>query len=168
MTVSLIVAIAKNNAIGKDNNLLWHLPADMKFFKETTTGHCIITGRKNYESIPSKYRPLKDRTNIVVTRSLDYKEDNLAVCNSIEAAIELAKSIGEKEVFVIGGGQIYQECLEKNLIDKMYITNVDSVFEADTYFPEIDKNNWKSNQILEFKKDEKNLFEAKVFVYDRI
>ena len=81
MTVSLIVAIAKNNAIGKDNNLLWHLPADMKFFKETTTGHCIITGRKNYESIPSKYRPLKDRTNIVVTRSLDYKEDNLAVCN---------------------------------------------------------------------------------------
>ena len=168
MTVSLIVAIAKNNAIGKDNNLLWHLPADMKFFKETTTGHCIITGRKNYESIPSKYRPLKDRTNIVVTRSLDYKEDNWAVCNSIEAAIELAKSIGEKEVFVIGGGQIYQECLEKNLIDKMYITNVDSVFEADTYFPEIDKNNWKSNQILEFKKDEKNLFEAKVFVYDRI
>ena len=168
MTVSLIVAIAKNNAIGKDNNLLWHLSADMKFFKETTTGHCIITGRKNYESIPSKYRPLKDRTNIVVTRSLDYKEDNLAVCNSIEAAIELAKSIGEKEVFVIGGGQIYQECLEKNLIDKMYITHVDSVFEADTYFPEIDKNNWKSNQILEFKKDEKNLFEAKVFVYDRI
>ena len=168
MIVSLIVAIAKNNAIGKDNNLLWHLSADMKFFKETTTGHCIITGRKNYESIPSKYRPLKDRTNIVVTRSLDYKEDNLAVCNSIEAAIELAKSIGEKEVFVIGGGQIYQECLEKNLIDKMYITNVDSVFEADTYFPEIDKNNWKANQILEFKKDEKNLFEAKVFVYDRI
>ena len=168
MIVSLIVAIAKNNAIGKDNNLLWHLSADMKFFKETTTGHCIITGRKNYESIPSKYRPLKDRTNIVVTRSLDYKEDNLAVCNSIEAAIELAKSIGEKEVFVIGGGQIYQECLEKNLIDKMYITHVDFVFEADTYFPEIEKNNWKSNQILEFKKDEKNLFEAKVFVYDRI
>ena len=168
MIVSLIVAIAKNNAIGKDNNLLWHLSADMKFFKETTTGHCIITGRKNYESIPSKYRPLKDRTNIVVTRSLEYKEDNLAVCNSIEAAIELAKNIGEKEVFVIGGGQIYQECLEKHLIDKMYITHVDFVFEADTYFPEIEKNNWKSNQILEFKKDEKNLFEAKVFVYDRI
>jgi dihydrofolate reductase len=168
MIDSLMVAIANNTAMGKDNNLLWHLPADMKFFRETTTGHCIITGRKNYESIPARFRPLKNRTNIVVTRNLDYLEPNIQVCNSIEFAIDFAKRTGEKEVFVIGGGQIYAECLEKNLIDKMYITHVDSTFEADTFFPDFDKKNWKSSIISELEKSEKNPFEAKIFQYDRL
>ena len=168
MIVSLIVAVAKNNGIGKDNNLLWHLPADMKFFKETTTGHCIITGRKNYESIPARFRPLKDRTNIVVTRNLKYSESDIEICNSIESAIAFAKDQGEVEVFVIGGGQIYKEVLQKELIDRMYITHVDANFEADTFFPEFDNKKWNSKQIIEIEKNEKNSLEGRVISYDRI
>lgn len=167
MIVSLIVAIANNNAIGKDNNLLWHLPADMKFFRQTTTGHCIITGRKNYESIPPKFRPLKDRTNIVVTRNLKYSEPNIQVCNSIESAIQYAENQGEEEVFIIGGGQIYNEALAKGLIDKMYITHVNSVFEADTFFPDFDSAKWNSSEILQLEKNEKNSFEATVIRYEK-
>ena len=91
MIVSLIVAVAENNVIGKDNDLIWHLPKDMKFFKETTLNHYIISGRKNYESIPAKFRPLKDRTNVVVTRQKDYSEEGCEVVHSIEDGIALAK-----------------------------------------------------------------------------
>lgn len=168
MIVSLIVAKAKNNAIGKDNNLLWHLPADMKFFKETTLGHCVITGRKNYESIPEKYRPLTQRTNIVVTRNKEYGQPGIDVCHSIEAAIALAKSTEETEAFIIGGGQIYKEAIENDLVDRMYITEVDAEFEADTFFPEFDVQQWhvKDRMVLPF--DEKNLFASEVIVYKRI
>ncbi|MDC1204320.1 dihydrofolate reductase [Salibacteraceae bacterium] len=144
MICSIIVAVDEENGIGKDNQLLWHLPADMRYFRETTTGHCIITGRKNYESIPSKYRPLANRTNIIVTRNKDYSVENGAIVeHSIEEAIAYAKGTGEEEVFIIGGGQIYQECLKKNLVDKMYVTHVTALFEADTFFPEIETGAWR-------------------------
>ncbi|MGB0403143.1 MAG: dihydrofolate reductase [Salibacteraceae bacterium] len=162
MIVSLIVAKAKNNAIGKDNSLLWHLPADMKFFRETTTHHCIITGRKNYESIPEKYRPLKDRTNIVVTRNKDFFEEGIHVCHSVEEAIKLASTLEKVETFIIGGGQIYKEVIEKDLVSKMYITEVNEDFEADTFFPDFDTSQWKTESTKKLPINEKNKFEASI------
>lgn len=143
MIVSLIVAVAENNAIGFNNNLIWHLPNDMNYFKEITLNHHVITGRKNYMSIPQKYRPLVNRTNIVLTRDSNFKAENCNIKNSLECALDFAKQNGEDEVFIIGGGQIYKEALEKNLIDKIYITHVHEKFEGDTFFPPIDLNNWE-------------------------
>lgn len=148
MIRSIIVAISENNGIGKDNDLLWHLPADMKFFRKTTTGHCIITGRKNYESIPEKYRPLAKRTNIVVTRNTNYQAEGAIVKNSLESALEHADSMGEEEVFIIGGGQIYKEAIEKSAVDKMYITHVAETFDADTFYPQVDLSNWNIEERL--------------------
>ncbi len=165
MQTILIVAIAQNNAIGKDNNLLWHLPADMKFFKEQTSEHTIITGRKNYESIPEKFRPLPNRMNIVVTRDKNYQATGAFVVNSLEEAIEKAKKSGAEKCFIIGGGQIYKECLEKNLIDEMLITHVEAAPQADTFFPEIDSAKWEKALVSEIKPDEKNKFSMEIFRY---
>lgn len=133
--ISIIAAVSKNGVIGKDNKLPWHLPEDMKFFKDTTTGHCVITGRKNYESIPAKFRPLKDRTNIVVTRQEGYAAEGAVVVQSIEAAIEAAKKTGDEEIFIIGGADVYRQCM--GLADRMYITSIEQEFEGDVFFPEI-------------------------------
>lgn len=147
MKISLIVAVADNGGIGKDNQLLWHLPVDMKHFKSTTSGHPIITGRKNYDSIPSKFRPLPNRDNIVVTRNhtLPYEEhEKLHLTHSIEEAIELCKTLTHNgEIFVIGGGQIYKQCLDADIIDTMYVTHVHTQLEADTFFPEVNLEVWK-------------------------
>lgn len=145
--ISIIAAVAKNNVIGKDNKLPWNLPEDMKFFKDTTMGHCVITGRKNYESIPPKFRPLKDRTNIVITRQPGYEAEGAIVVSSIEKAIETAKNVNvarekaDDEIFIIGGAEIYKQCLEH--ADRLYITHVNQEFEGDTFFPEIG-NEWKA------------------------
>lgn len=165
MIRSIIVAVDQNNGIGKENELMWHMPADMRFFRETTTGHCVITGRKNYESIPPKFRPLEDRTNIIVTRNKEFSaEEGTEVFHSIEEGIAFAKGTGEKELFIIGGGQIYKECMEKGLVDKMYVTHIAALFDADTFFPEIKEEHWK-------KTDEFLLgaepFPAEVSVYTR-
>lgn len=165
MKTILIVATAQNNAIGKDNHLLWHLPADMKFFKEQTSGHTIITGRKNYESIPEKFRPLPNRTNIVVTRDKNYLATGAMVVNSLEEAIEKAKNSGAEKCFIIGGGQIYKECLEKNLVDEMLITHVETNPDADTFFPGIEFEKWTKELISEINPDEKNKFSMKIFRY---
>ncbi len=167
MIVSLIVAVANNNVIGKDNGLIWHLPKDMAFFKATTLNHYIITGRKNYESIPEKYRPLKDRTNIVVTRKKDYKAIGCEIKNSIVAAIDLARKNGETECFIIGGGQIYQAVLENNLVDQMYITHVLEEFEGDTFFPDFDTTKWDEETLLTHLKDEKNKFNFVIKKYKK-
>lgn len=166
MEISIIVAIAKNNAIGKNNDLLWHLPIDMKFFKNTTAGHCIVTGRKNYFSIPKKFRPLPNRTNIVVTRDESLNIDGAIISNSIEKALEIAKSKGEKEVFIIGGGEIYKQSIE--LADNLYITEVDTIFEdGDTFFPEFNKKMYSEKLLSTHKKDDKHLFNFKIKLYIR-
>ena len=167
MIVSLIVAIAENNAIGLNNDLLWKLPNDMKYFKETTSGHHIITGRKNYISIPKKFRPLINRTNLVLTRG-NFNEEGCKCFNNLEEAILFAKTNNENEVFIIGGGQIYKEALEKNIVDKMYITHVHSSFEADTFFPEIDFKNWKRISSASFKEDEKHPYSYTFAVYEKM
>lgn len=167
MKIILIVAVAQNNAIGKDNNLLWHLPADMKFFKEQTSGYPVITGRKNYESIPEKFRPLPNRTNIVVTRDKNYQAPGAIVKNSLEEAIDFAKTEGKEKCFIIGGGQIYQESLAKSLVDEMLITHVGAAPEADTFFPKIKENDWEKSVIQMLNPDEKNKFSMEICLYKR-
>lgn len=168
MIVSLIVAKAENNAIGKDNDLIWHLPDDMAFFKNTTKGRYVIMGRKNFDSIPPKYRPLPGRPNIIVTSNNSFKAENCDVVNSIEEAILLAKKAGEKEAFVIGGGQIYKYALEKNLIDKLYITFVHESFEADVFFPEIDWKKWKKTSELFHPTDGKHKNSFTICTFEQI
>jgi len=167
MKVSIIVAVAENNAIGKNNDLLWHLPADMKHFKQLTTGHHILTGRKNYESIPEKFRPLPNRTNIVITRNANLTLKDCHVFSSISEGIELAKNNGEEELFIIGGGEIYKQSLEQNLVDKIYLTLVHQSFEADTFFPEIPKEKWIKKSEHFMAKDEKNAFDCTFYELER-
>ena len=168
MKVSLIVAVGNDGAIGKDNDLLWHLPKDMRYFKEKTLGHPIITGRKNYISIPEKYRPLVDRTNIVLTRNTDFKEDGCIIAHSLEDALDAATQEKSQEVFIIGGGQIYKEALEKNLVDTLYVTHVEGDFDADTFFPSIDNSIWKRLSESSHDKDDRHPYSFSFVVYEKM
>ena len=151
MIINHIVAKANNNAIGKDNQLIWHLSNDLKFFRKVTTGHYLITGRKNYESIG---RPLPGRIMIIVTRDTNYTAEGSVVVNSVEAAFDYLKSKQADECFVIGGGQIYTETLD--ITDKIYLTEVDTTPEADVFYPEFDEADWELLLSETHQKDEKN------------
>jgi dihydrofolate reductase len=133
--ISIIVAISKNNAIGKDNTLLWNIPEDLKHFKEITSGHTIIMGRKTFESIG---RPLPNRRNIVITRDDSYAHNGIEIANSLIKALDVCKY--EDEVFVIGGGEIYKQALP--FADKLYVTHVEKEYTGDAFFPEISKEEW--------------------------
>lgn len=165
MNLSIIVAAGANNAIGKNNKLIWHLPADMKFFKEKTTGHCIITGRKNYESIPEKFRPLPNRTNIIVTRRKDYQAPGAIITGSIDEAIAKAKELSTAEIFIIGGGDIFRQSL--HLTDTIYLTRIEKSFDADVFFPELDPAVWTEVSREKGPKDEKNNYEYFFLTYKR-
>ena len=149
MIFSIIAGIGKNNELGKDNQLLWKLPADMKHFRETTSGHPVIMGRKTHESIG---RPLPNRRNIVVTRDQDYVKDGIEVVHSIEEALALFEN-SDEEVFNIGGAQIYTEGI--TFADKLYITHVDATFDADTFFPSIG-DSWQKISEEKYPADEQN------------
>ena len=149
--VTIIAAIGLNNALGKDNDLIWHLPADLKRFKETTSGFPIIMGRKTFESIG---RPLPNRTNIIVTRNSDYNQDGCVVKGSLKEAVDSIAN--EEHAFIIGGAQIYNQAIEQGLADRLDITLVQESFEADVYFPEFDKMEWELISREDFEKDEKN------------
>ncbi len=140
MIVSLIAAASRNHVIGKHNKLLWNLPQDTEWFKKTTMGHVVIMGRKTYESIPPKFRPLPGRTNMVITRQANYPSDGCVVAHSLNEALELARERGETEVFVTGGGEIYVQALP--LAHKVYLTRVQADFEGDAYFPILDPAIW--------------------------
>lgn len=167
MKVSIIVAVAHNNVIGKDNDLVWHLPKDMKFFMDTTMNHHCIMGRRNYDSIPEKYRPLRDRINVVVTRKTDFEAPNCVVVNSIQEGIDDAKAKGDNECFIIGGGQIYSEALKTDMVDTMYITHIDHEFDGDTFFPDFNKSDWDMRVVMEHQKDEKNKYDFVVLEYSK-
>ena len=137
--LSLIAAVARNRAIGKDNQLLWHLPEDMKHFRETTRGKPVIMGRRTWESLPDAFRPLPGRHNIVVTRNSTYKAHGADLADSLEAALTLA--CDAEEVFVIGGEQLYRAALP--LADRLYLTEVDLAPGADAFFPEVDPADWQ-------------------------
>ncbi|MDO6675273.1 dihydrofolate reductase [Tenacibaculum sp. 1_MG-2023] len=159
--ITLIAAIAKNNALGKDNDLIWHLPADLKRFKKVTTGHAILMGRNTFESIG---KPLPNRTSIIITRNNNYFVDGCLIANSIEQAIELTEG---KDAFIIGGAQIYKEALKQNLVDRLDITVLYHEFEADAFFPEIDKTIWKEVAREDFKADEKNKYDYSFVSYEK-
>ncbi len=163
--ISLIVAVAENNAIGKNNDLCWYLPKDLKYFKETTAGHTVIMGRKNWESIPEKYRPLKNRLNIVLSKNKDFSLPDATVAHSLEKGLEIALQSGDSEPFIIGGGKVYCEAVEKDLVDKMYITHVKTTVDGDTFFPDIDQNRWELIEKTDVEKDHRHKFDFSFCVY---
>lgn len=160
--ITTIVAKAENNIIGNNNELIWHLPNDLKRFKALTSGHPIIMGRKTYESIG---RPLPNRTNIVITRNPDWNAGGILVVNSLEEAIEKAKEIDEN-IFIIGGGNIYEQAME--ISNALEVTEVHRLFEGDTKFPEINSDTWKETEREKFPTDEKHLYEYSFVRYERI
>jgi dihydrofolate reductase len=131
--ISIIVALDDKQGIGAKNRLLWHLKKDFAHFKTLTLGHPVIMGRKTYQSIG---KPLPGRANIIVTRDSNFSAPGCLIAISLESAIACAKDIDGQEVFIIGGGQIYQEAMAKNLVDKLYVTKVQGDFQADTFFPD--------------------------------
>ena len=151
MKLSLVVAVAENGVIGHNNQLIWHLPNDLKQFKRLTTGNCIIMGRKTFDSIG---KPLPNRTSIIISRNTHIQIEGCIMVNSLENAILEAQKIGNEEAFVIGGAEIYRLALPK--VDKIYLTEVHHVYEGDTFFPVIDKTIWKETHRENFEIDEKH------------
>lgn len=158
---TLIAAIGKNNELGKNNDLIWHLPADLKRFKKITSGHHIIMGRNTYESIG---KPLPNRTSIIISRNLDYKAEGCIVTNSIEKALEIAKN--DTSPFIIGGAQIYKQALD--IVDCLDICKVHEDFDADVFFPEIDLSVWEVIGKEDFLADDKNKHNYSFVKYQRI
>lgn len=169
MKVALIVAMGKNREIGKDNQLMWHLAEDMRFFKNTTARHYVIMGRKNFESIPPKFRPLPDRVNVIVTRDPEYMYEECYTCNSLEEAVDMGRYNGEDRVFIIGGGQIYKLAMDAGIVDEMFITEVNASFpDADVFFPEFDPSAWTREHIQSGIEDSTNEFSFDIYKYTKI
>lgn len=150
----IIAAKSDNNVIGKDNDLVWYMPADLKFFKNKTKGKFVIMGRKTFASIGNK--PLPGRPTIIVTRSPEFKAEGCWVVNDIDKAFTIAEQEGQGEVFILGGAQIYEKTI--GTADKMFITEIKSTFEGDAFFPEIDMGRWKEVHREEFGPDDKNKY----------
>jgi dihydrofolate reductase len=151
--ITLIVAASLNNAIGKDNKLLWHLPADLKYFKNKTWGMPVIMGRKTYEAVG---KPLPGRMNIVISSDKNLKIENVAVVSAIDAAIKQAEETNCKELFITGGAQVYKDTM--NIADKIYLTRIHAELEGDTFFPEINEQEWELRETVEIAADEKNIY----------
>ncbi|MHB1106005.1 MAG: dihydrofolate reductase [Lutibacter sp.] len=160
--VTIMAAIAANNALGKDNQLIWHLPADLKRFKKTTLNHAVIMGRKTYESLG---KPLPNRTNILITRDKNYKAEGCVVVNSLKKALKIAEEVDENP-FILGGAEIYKQAMP--FTDKLDITFVHHQFDADVFFPEIDKTIWKETSRENFKADENNKYDYSFVTFERI
>ncbi len=157
MKISIVVAVAENGAIGRGGDLLWRLPADLQHFKRITTGHHVVMGRKTYESIPPKFRPLPERINIIVTRQKTFKAEGCRVVSTIEEAIQFAEDSGEEELMIIGGGEIYKQIFERT--NKIYLTTVKHSFDdADTFFPEIKESEWKEISREQNQADDKHAY----------
>ena len=150
--ISIVVAIADNNVIGKDNQLIWHLPADLRHFKQKTMGHPMIMGRKTFESIG---KPLPGRTTIIVTRQQDYSAAGCIVTNSVQEAIEKARELDE-QVSIVGGAEIYRQALP--FVDHLYLTRVHHTFDGDTFFPELNEAEWEQISAEAHAPDEKNKY----------
>jgi dihydrofolate reductase len=166
MIISLIVAASTNNVIGKDNRLLWHLPGDMKYFKNTTWGMPVVMGRKTYEALAGE--PLPGRFNFVITRNKDWhpgEDKKVQVAPDLEAALRMAEETDCKETFVIGGGQIYAEAMP--VADRIYMTRVHTLLEGDTWFPVIDEKVWELTENRDFPVDEKHAFAYSFQIWER-
>ena len=169
MKLAMIVAMAKNNVIGLDNDMPWHLPADLKRFKATTLGNPIIMGRRTYESIG---RPLPGRLNIVLSRDTDLEIDGCTVVNSLEEALRTAKEANstsdnpKEEIFIVGGSHLYNKFISE--IDTLYLTQIDAEIEGDTFFPDYTKYNWQETQRIEHPADESNQYALTFLKLERL
>lgn len=162
MLISLVVAATENNVIGKDNKLLWHLPNDMKFFKNTTWAMPVIMGRKTFDALG---KPLSGRINIVITHQKAWKAQGAKAVKNMDEAIREASHADAKEAFVIGGGEIFKQSMAR--AHKIYLTRVHAVLEGDTFFPEIKEIEWKLVSNLDFEADEKHVFAYSFQVWER-
>jgi dihydrofolate reductase len=163
--ISLIAAVAANRVIGRNNDLPWHLPDDMKYFMQTTKGHCVIMGRKNYESIPEKFRPLPNRQNIVVSRQADYLAPGCITAQSLPEAISKSDPNLPSEIFLIGGSHVYAEGLA--LANKLYLTEIHATIEGDVYFPDFDKKAWREISRMPHQTDDRHAFAFDFVIYER-
>ena len=162
MILSLIVAVSSNNVIGKENKLPWHLPNDLKYFKNTTWAMPIIMGRKTYESIG---KPLPGRTNIVISRNTEWNADGTFSVQTLEQAIELSNQLQVKELFIIGGAEIFNTSLP--LAKRIYLTRIHQDFDGDVFFPNVNEENWKMISNRDCQPDEKNAFAHSFQVWER-
>ena len=160
--ISMIVAAASNNAIGKNNELLWNLPADMKYFKNTTWAMPVIMGRKTFEALG---KPLAGRYNIVITRNESFKPAGSVRVSSIESAVEAAEVMCTNEIFIIGGGKIYEEAMP--ITNRIYLTRVHADLEGDTFFPQLKESEWQIVSTHDFYKDAKNAFDYTFEIWER-
>lgn len=165
MIVSMIAAMTRNRVIGKENDIPWHLPDDFQYFKTTTTAHHVIMGRKNYDSLPPKFKPLPNRPNLVVTRNREFKAPGVEVFHSLADALAYAKIKGEPEAFIIGGGEIYQMGLE--VCDRIYLTEIDTELSGDTFFPEFDRKKWKETSRIHHPSDLRHAFAFDFVIFQK-
>lgn len=159
MKVNLIVAVSENNVIGVKNDLPWNLPNDMNYFKTKTSGHCVIMGRKNYLSIPEKYRPLPNRTNIILTSNPNFKAKKCKIFDSLEKALEYSKLNKHEKPFIIGGGELYKYAIQKNIVDVIYLTRIHANIKGDTFFPKLKLEDWNIVSKKFNNKDAKHKFD---------
>ncbi len=165
MIVSMIAAMGENRVIGKDNDIPWHLPDDFKYFKETTRGHHVIMGRKNWESLQQQFQPLPGRPNIVITRNNEYQANGATVVSSLEEALAMARQTNEVEAFIIGGGEIYRMGL--SLCDRIYLTEIDGTFEGQVTFPEFSSDEWVETSRSHHPKDGRHNYAFDFVIYEK-
>jgi dihydrofolate reductase len=165
MIISFIAALSKNRVIGKNNDLPWHLPDDMNYFMQTTKAHYVIMGRKNYDSIPEKFRPLPNRTNVVVTRQKKFIAPGCVVVHSLEEGIEQARQGNEQEAFIIGGAEIFKSGFPFS--QRLYLTEIAAEVQGDTYFPEWNAAEWKEISRRHHPMDARHAFAFDFVVYER-
>jgi len=162
VTISLIAAVSENSVIGKDNQLPWHLPTDMKYFKNITWGMPVIMGRKSFEALG---KPLRGRRNIVITRNRNWRSDGVTAVQTIDQAVNLATQTDAKEIYIIGGGEIFNAAMPS--ADRIYLTLVHGSFEGDAFFPEIKQEEWKLTSNRDCDADEKNAYALSFQVWER-
>ncbi len=163
MKISAIAARASNGVIGKDGGLPWHLPDDLKFFKRTTSGHHIIMGRKSFDALG---KPLKNRTNIVLTQDKDYRTDDIVIAHSLERAIDYARNRNEDECFIAGGAEVYRQALP--ILDRMYLTEIHARIDGDTYYPDFQEEHWEQTQSEDHEKDDRHAYPFTFRILEKI
>lgn len=161
--ISIIVAAGENNVIGRDNKLPWRMPADTKYFKSTTKGNVVVMGRKTFESLG---KPLPDRVNIVISRRKGFNAEGIIVAESLKDALKKGGEYAGKDIFIIGGGEIYRQSLD--LTDRIHLTRIHNKFEGDTFFPELPGGKWRIVSKDDHQPDEKNSHAYSFIIYERI
>ncbi len=165
MKISMIAAMGRNRVIGKDNDIPWHLPDDFQYFKNTTEGHYVLMGRKNFESLPPRFKPLPNRPNVVITRNPSYQAPGATVVTSLENALDIARKNMEEEAFIIGGGEIY--LLGLQYADTIYLTEIDGMFEGDTLFPKFSPEEWTEVSRSHHPADDRHLYAFDFVTYQK-